>query len=157
MKSDPPCSPGSPARRSPYGERGLKLHHDQVAVCQPRSLPVRGAWIEILCLAECRKRYESLPVRGAWIEIIQSMNRESWLTRSLPVRGAWIEILISGSISRNTSRRSPYGERGLKSDDERQRRGPGASLPVRGAWIEIYTERGGRKTYTVAPRTGSVD
>ena len=33
----------------------------------------------------------SLPVRGAWIEILSSINCVV-VTPSLPVRGAWIEI-----------------------------------------------------------------
>ena len=34
------------------------------------SLPVRGAWIEMLRhLYQYRARFPSLPVRGAWIEI----------------------------------------------------------------------------------------
>ena len=38
-----------------------------------------------------RTTKKSLPVRGAWIEIISWIN-ESGVTLSLPVRGAWIEI-----------------------------------------------------------------
>ena len=100
------------------------------------SLPVRGAWIEILptqtecgggqCRSPCGERglkfrcgdsgtrgLWSLPVRGAWIEMAfraECGQRQS----SLPVRGAWIEIVLFGL----TLRRS-------------------ASLPVRGAWIEM--------------------
>ena len=33
----------------------------------------------------------SLPVRGAWIEILLASSSAT-LSRSLPVRGAWIEI-----------------------------------------------------------------
>ena len=33
------------------------------------SLPVRGAWIEMLDAAENEGENASLPVRGAWIEI----------------------------------------------------------------------------------------
>ena len=33
------------------------------------SLPVRGAWIEIVATVEEDNRRASLPVRGAWIEI----------------------------------------------------------------------------------------
>ena len=33
----------------------------------------------------------SLPVRGAWIEIMNELNRLPVIT-SLPVRGAWIEM-----------------------------------------------------------------
>ena len=44
------------------------------------------------------RRILSLPVRGAWVEIIVCKNRRM-MTRSLPVRGAWVEIgamIISG-------------------------------------------------------------
>ena len=34
------------------------------------SLPVRGAWIEIIAKYAMPQYVESLPVRGAWIEII---------------------------------------------------------------------------------------
>ena len=33
------------------------------------SLPVRGAWIEIICMDASTADTQSLPVRGAWIEI----------------------------------------------------------------------------------------
>ena len=33
------------------------------------SLPVRGAWIEMIRWRSCAGRKSSLPVRGAWIEI----------------------------------------------------------------------------------------
>ena len=57
-----------------------------------RSLPVRGAWIEIpLSGLELSKLSGSLPVRGAWIEIPKS-NSSCKTIASLPVRGAWIEI-----------------------------------------------------------------
>ena len=34
-----------------------------------KSLPMRGAWIEILTIVIGTHRSESLPMRGAWIEI----------------------------------------------------------------------------------------
>ena len=40
----------------------------------------------------------SLPVQGAWIEILPAI-RPKWLTRSLPVQGAWIEIAIGNPIN----------------------------------------------------------
>ena len=55
------------------------------------SLPVRGAWIEIVISATCVPRALSLPVRGAWIEIVISATCVP-RALSLPVRGAWIEI-----------------------------------------------------------------
>ena len=36
----------------------------------------------------------SLPLRGAWIEIV-CLNCGAYFTRSLPLRGAWIEIMKS--------------------------------------------------------------
>ena len=57
------------------------------------SLPVRGAWIEILAARRhSSEQYSSLPVRGAWIEIIaEPLHGVEQV--SLPVRGAWIEMI----------------------------------------------------------------
>ena len=55
--------------RSPCGERGLKFFARATSHARPRSLPVRGAWIEITS-GVCRLMVlPSLPVRGAWIEM----------------------------------------------------------------------------------------
>ena len=79
----------------------------------------------------------SLPVRGAWIEILQSRPGAVLAGVSLPVRGAWIEI-SRGSPSWSAARsRSPCGERGLKLCGDAAGHGRGRSLPVRGAWIEM--------------------
>ena len=56
---------------------------------------------------------------------------------SLPVRGAWIEMTGSAPSSHQAGRRSPCGERGLKSVAAGAIRDAAASLPVRGAWIEM--------------------
>ena len=101
-------------RRSPCGERGLKWAECRGLPEDRRSLPVRGAWIEIMSADTTFQRCDaSLPVRGAWIEMLQS-NIKSIRKESLPVRGAWIEIR---KRVRQTGdcRRSPCGERGLKS------------------------------------------
>ena len=55
------------------------------------SLPVRGAWIEMMSAYSLSLKRVSLPVRGAWIEIPTGMSCLP-AQRSLPVRGAWIEI-----------------------------------------------------------------
>ena len=55
--------------RSPCGERGLKLIVRFPRLCRVESLPVRGAWIEIITGSTETEDTESLPVRGAWIEI----------------------------------------------------------------------------------------
>ena len=63
------------------------------------SLPVRGAWIEIVVGGVCANADASLPVRGAWIEmeipVILAMS-----AMSLPVRGAWIEIITASVAPR---------------------------------------------------------
>ena len=79
-----------------------------------KSLPLRGAWIEIVLLSRLPLRASrrspcggrglkcsshsnsnclmtSLPLRGAWIEIIPTVALGDY-TMSLPLRGAWIEI-----------------------------------------------------------------
>ena len=84
-------APLSP-RRSPCGERGLKFRAAAQLGAAPESLPVRGAWVEIICsggVSVCR--WTSLPVRGAWVEI-KSMSQPPARSASLPVRGAWVEI-----------------------------------------------------------------
>ena len=65
------CIRKTNCRRSPCGERGLKLALGVILVLLGASLPVRGAWIEIcLLLLLPQAAPLSLPVRGAWIEII---------------------------------------------------------------------------------------
>ena len=60
--------------RSPHGERGLKLPAPaELYHPKPRSLPSRGAWIEIYHAQSRRPETDqSLPSRGAWIEIEQA-------------------------------------------------------------------------------------
>ena len=59
------------------------------------SLPVRGAWIEIVDRLPANIKKLSLPVRGAWIEISLTVTF-GVIRMSLPVRGAWIEM--TGSV-----------------------------------------------------------
>ena len=59
--------------RSPCGERGLKCYAARLPA------PHRGL---------------SLPVRGAWIEMLRREREKEILMVSLPVRGAWIEIFV---------------------------------------------------------------
>ena len=83
-------------RRSPCGERGLKWTKLDIAIQRLKSLPVRGAWIEIRSKhhpqAACP---QSLPVRGAWIEMTMLHLLSAPSCTSLPVRGAWIEIWMT--------------------------------------------------------------
>ena len=47
----------------------LKIHESAAG----RSLPVRGAWIEILLPDGFLRPRASLPVRGAWIEMLDTL------------------------------------------------------------------------------------
>ena len=71
----------------------MKLSNETIVAQHPWSLPVRGAWIEIIHSPRGEARGPSLPVRGAWIEIIIYSNA-IFIVMSLPVRGAWIEINV---------------------------------------------------------------
>ena len=78
----------------------------------------------------------SLPARGAWIEIAPHAFHGVRMG-SLPARGAWIEMFAQPPFADCKPRRSPHGERGLKSCADAIRRENRGSLPARGAWIEI--------------------
>ena len=128
---------GAWGSRSPCGERGLKcaaerrrLHpRDRRSPCGERGLK-SGPGL-------ARKfRAASLPVRGAWIEI-KSRRAHARKGKSLPVRGAWIEMWFESVARPRRCRRSPCGERGLKSVMADFHSFDSRSLPVRGAWIEI--------------------
>ena len=72
---------------------------------QVRSLPVRGAWIEMRSCTMALALMSSLPVRGAWIEILRRRSHPLY-SASLPVRGAWIEIQ-SGVLSMGFTKVAP--------------------------------------------------
>ena len=57
---------------------------------------------------------KSLPVRGAWVEIMLCVSTGMRVAMSLPVRGAWVEMLFLRQMVEPDARRSPCGERGLK-------------------------------------------
>ena len=75
---------------------------------------------------------------------------------SLPSRGAWIEIHFL-LPPEDFERRSPRGERGLKSTAEDEAENCKKSLPSRGAWIEIGVAENVKDFLAVAPLAGSVD
>ena len=142
------------------------------------SLPVRGAWIEMMRRFRNARSLRSLPVRGAWIEMRPLIDGGRGIL-SLPVRGAWIEIETAGERKQKRCGRSPCGERGLKYQvvnfsvvaygrspcgerglKYRYANGQGSptvSLPVRGAWIEILCRKAACPLTLIAPRAGSVD
>ena len=85
--------------RSPRGERGLKLEAAGVKVDTGRSLPPRGAWIEIRQVELELLAAGSLPPRGAWIEMSPRGGFCTNQAGSLPPRGAWIEIGGSWAVA----------------------------------------------------------
>ena len=123
------------ARRSPYGERGLKYYRCGSGQYEPWSLSLRRAWIEIRPARGRQSPIASLSLRRAWIEmlvLVESIScrmslslRRAWIEMnllrccttsdlSLSLRRAWIEIYGCRNSSFLASGRSPYGERGLK-------------------------------------------
>ena len=138
---------GKHNRRSPCGERGLKLLSVVVLMLGRMSLPVRGAWIEIVLYGDFANTYASLPVRGAWIEMKAfRLVCPSPAGRS-PCGERGLKYRMPLWKSTCAACRSPCGERGLKYHALRQQTAGEWSLPVRGAWIEIQIKPGypGRK------------
>ena len=100
------------------------------------SLPVRGAWIEIPRRRCHTARRESLPVRGAWIEMQRSMSRAILPLRRSPCGERGLKSENVACFSKRGCR-SPCGERGLKFMAAARGTDEVKSLPVRGAWIEM--------------------
>jgi len=157
----------------------LKFASVRNRLLENRSLPTRGAWIEMRPGAIISTHAaRSLPTRGAWIEI-QWYDNYDCIRKSLPTRGAWIEMTLAQTPRLSEDGRSPHGERGLKFHGKRAKPFGYRSLPTRGAWIEIWAKwhckalkrslptRGAWIEMTirvckivplnVAPHTGSVD
>ena len=146
---------GPGCSRSPRGERGLKYRLHAYTTTIQRSLPARGAWIEIVTRYPCEAcARASLPARGAWIEILHiRLMRFRFL--SLPARGAWIEIRPELGPCPKCGRRSPRGERGLKSGKLLRPVCDLSSLPARGAWIEINALGLTDETFESLPARGA--
>ena len=156
LKSLDPAKIQNSSSRSPCGERGLKYKNGWKIPQISASLPVRGAWIEIVRVRQkskskngrspCGERGLKSPAAGA---PLVASRRSPCGERGLKS--------ICDKLKRNLIRRSPCGERGLKCAAERRRLHPRESLPVRGAWIEIETHCADSGGGSVAPRAGSVD
>ena len=54
------------------------MRHDVGHLLAAQSLPVRGAWIEMLLSVSMSAVILSLPVRGAWIEMSVRANRRGF-------------------------------------------------------------------------------
>ena len=125
------------ASRSPCGERGLKyFRHCAESPTLGRS-PCGERGLKFAVDKVVPKRDKSLPMRGAWIEMAKVSTPPRLRRKSLPMRGAWIEILQGGNCGQKSTGRSPCGERGLKYPFRERSSLQVSSLPMRGAWIEI--------------------
>ena len=61
-----------------------------------QSLPVRGAWIEIVC--SCRAlypRHGRSPCGERGLKLNDATGQDTAALESLPVRGAWIEMAVT--------------------------------------------------------------
>ena len=76
---------------------------------------------------------------------------------SLSARRAWIEIYHYGTEAHQPNRRSPQGERGLKSRVETVILARPTSLSARRAWIEMPRRPNRGNHAQVALRKESVD
>ena len=101
----------------------------------------------------------SLPVRGAWIEILCQVEVLCTPPRRSPCGERGLKCEGRAPLRNAGLCRSPCGERGLKFIRVAARAAAEhQSLPVRGAWIEIVLHRKQLRTRrAVAPRAGSVD
>ena len=144
-----------------------------------RSLPSRGAWIEMRHCQSKSSRSSVAPLTGSvdrnsgkfgggvkeWLvaPLTGSVDRNK--VRLVSARPGLVAPL-TGSVDRNffcsTCAAGPAGSlpsRGAwiemaRTAPDRTRK---ASLPSRGAWIEMAHRRSGRRLHPVAPLTGSVD
>ena len=123
------------ARRSPYGERGLKYHLTTIAQSANRRSPYGERGLKYRRDIPVQRGCESLSLRRAWIEIT-SRPLPPPTRSSLSLRRAWIEITIRPFVI-GWPCRSPYGERGLKFGAPAEPERDDASLSLRRAWIEI--------------------
>ena len=164
--------------RSPCGERGLKCCLYSFAALLLQSLPVRGAWVEMLLMQCGEMPVLSLPVRGAWVEIFKfrrrakkifgrspcgerglkllSMVLQTIPQMSLPVRGAWVEIMLSSVHALTSICRSPCGERGLKSLVADAAIAVLGRSPCGERGLKCWCRLRPRCCWMVAPRAGSV-
>ena len=123
-------------RRSPHGERGLKYPYTPAHTPRCPSLPTRGAWIEIPRATDPPYKRPSLPTRGAWIEINCLSFSGIWGHRRSPHGERGLKSIALTGVN-SGSGRSPHGERGLKYKVCKLGKRHIKSLPTRGAWIEI--------------------
>ena len=131
--------------RSPCGERGLKFaHHKHINLPNSGRSPCGERGLKFRRPARLSDRGQSLPVRGAWVEIVKGLVTVNGVQRRSPCGERGLKFAGLPAPFAALGRRSPCGERGLKLGvsydvDETNV----VSLPVRGAWVEISTRNMG--------------
>ena len=100
-------------RRSPCGERGLKSAVAPSSAPNRRRSPCGERGLKLAVLMQLCGWAASLPVRGAWVEIVEIFGAPESACRS-PCGERGLKY-APASAGRCTQRRSPCGERGLKS------------------------------------------
>ena len=125
------------ARRSPYGERGLKSGRCLRMDGRQESLSLRRAWIEISSPTRSPTTRTSLSLRRAWIEINSQRGVRNPRTGRSPYGERGLKLVSERVRIVEVVCRSPYGERGLKYASQRGGVRQGQSLSLRRAWIEI--------------------
>ena len=129
--------PNRVSGRSPCGERGLKSPRAAPLTASRSRSPCGERGLKCRQGRDHHPAGRSLPLRGAWIEIATCNIQNKYAVMSLPLRGAWIEMFLNWMTMGRTQCRSPCGERGLKSAGAADQAQEVSSLPLRGAWIEI--------------------
>ena len=77
-----------------------------------KSLPARGAWIEIILAWFGSREHPVAPREGSVDRNILDLVFFGFGVQSLPARGAWIEMKKWSLIFSASESRSPRGERG---------------------------------------------
>ena len=142
--------------RSPHGERGLKWRV-QVNVGQWLGRSPHGErGLKLGRCAGSARHGKSLPARGAWVEILERKTRCGAASCRSPHGERGLKSAHSGRDGHRSEGRSPHGERGLKLIRAGGTPCALPSLPARGAWVEIRRPCNPTPAWRVAPRTGSV-
>ena len=145
-----------------------------------RSLPSRGAWIEIYSITElvsagagrsprgerglklgdtdtATEASQSLPSRGAWIEIKPAKHAKFCGYRRSPRGERGLKSMDTGSLSQTVNSRSPRGERGLKSVPLHILQGTVRRSPRGERGLKSFLRPAWVFPSRVAPLAGSVD
>ena len=143
-------------RRSPCGERGLKLSLCLKYIIPFGRSPCGERGLKYVKHSFHLKTEKSLPMRGAWIEMSLNHSFQMRAYGRSPCGERGLKYRIR-HMQKSALCRSPCGERGLKFLSAGVFIPYPVSLPMRGAWIEIHKPSENVEKSVVAPHAGSVD